>query len=85
MDNKAFLSALSHSSGLDHKTVSALTEALLATIKESLTELNSVSVTGFGEFSAEKSDEHISVDPVTKERLLFPPSIEVKFTPEDKK
>jgi len=82
MDNKNFISALSRNSGLDHKTVATLTNALLNEMKETLTNLDSIKIPGFGEFSSSKTDEHIAYDSVTKERLLFPPSIEVKFTPD---
>lgn len=84
MDNKAFLSALSRNNGLDHKSSEILTEELLNTIKETLTNLDSIRIPEFGTFAASKTEEHISVDPVTKERLLFPPSIEVTFTPTEK-
>lgn len=72
---------MTRKTGLDHKTAATFCELIFTELQETLTNLDSVSVSGFGTFSAEKKDEHISFDPVTKEQLLFPPVIEINFEP----
>ena len=69
MDNKAFISSLTCKTGLDHKTAATFCELIFTELQETLTNLDSVSVSGFGTFSAEKKEEHISFDPVTKEQV----------------
>lgn len=83
MDNKSFMSSLARKTNLDTKTTNALAELLLSELQNSLANLDSVTIGEFGTFSSVKKDEYISYDNVTKERLLFPPAIEVSFEPSD--
>lgn len=61
--------------------MATLTSALTASIAETGAELDSCAIPGFGTFVSEKTDEHITVDPVNGERLLVPPAITMRFQP----
>ncbi len=81
MDSKTFTARLSKALGCDHQHASAMTAALTAAIAEAGAELDSAAIPGFGTFQAVKTDEHITVDPVSGERLLVPPAITMHFLP----
>lgn len=81
MDSKTFIARLSKRLELSHQQTQALASDLTAIIAETGAELDSVAVPGFGTFTTRKTDEHITVDPASGERLLVPPSITMHFTP----
>lgn len=79
MDNNTFISGLARQIGKDPAEVKELTSALIDSIKESLCNLDSVAVPGFGRFEAIKTDEYIDVDKADGIRKLFPPAVSVNF------
>lgn len=81
MDSKTFTARLAKTLGCDHQRVSAMTAALTAALAETGAELDSAAIPGFGTFQTVKTDEHITVDPVSGERLLVPPAITMHFLP----
>lgn len=56
-----------------------LRDALVKAITGFCKNGDSVAIPGFGTFVAEKHDEEIVNDQVTGQRLLLPPSIDMKF------
>lgn len=81
MDNKTFITSLSRKLGLETDKVGQLTDALIAAIKTSTCDLDSVAIPGFGRFDTTKTDEYIAVDPKDGINKLFPPTVSLSFTP----
>lgn len=79
MEYKTFINTLSRSCGMDTKRTGAFAELLKDVIVHSLTEMNDVAIPGFGTFCAAKTDEYITVDTDTGQRILMPPSVKVKL------
>ena len=79
MEYKTFINTLSRSCGMDTKRTGAFAELLKDVIVHSLTEMNDVAIPGFGTFCAAKTDEYITVDTDTGQRILMPPSVKAKL------
>ena len=81
MDNKTFITGLSRKLDVETHNVYQLTDALIAAIKTSACDLDSVAIPGFGRFETVKNDEYIATDPKDGIKKLFPPSVLLSFTP----
>lgn len=81
MDSRQFAATVSRNSGLDSKTVALAIESVVTVLSRECAALSVVAIPGFGNFIPEKKDEEISVDPVTLDRTLLPPSVSVTFRP----
>lgn len=81
MNNKEFTSELAERLGYTIKDTSELISSLLSDITEELEEGNAVAVQGFGTFEVKKKAERISMNPVTKQRLLVPPKLVLTYRP----
>lgn len=81
MDNKTFITGLARKLGIATDNVDQLTDALIAAIKNSACNLDSVAIPGFGRFDTVKSDEYIAVDKADGINKLFPPTVSMSFTP----
>lgn len=81
MNNKEFTSELSKRTGYTLKDTSDLMNSLLTDITHRLEEGNVFSVQGFGQFEVKKKAERISVNPVSKQRLLIPPKLVLTYKP----
>lgn len=79
MENKEFVAQLAKKMNRDTKDVTSLLEGFSQVLKDSLSNLESVAMPGFGEFEAIKEDETITIDHSTGKRLLLPPQILVSF------
>lgn len=79
MENKEFVALLAKKMNRDPKDVNSLLEGFSQILKESLSNLETVAIPGFGEFVAIKEDETITIDHSTGKRLLLPPQITVSF------
>lgn len=79
MENKEFVAQLAKKMNRDTKDVTSLLEGFSQVLKDSLSNLESVAMPGFGEFEAIKEDETITIDHSTGKRLLLPPQISVSF------
>lgn len=84
MEHKTFISGLARQLGKDINETEALVCALNNAISEAATSLDSVAIPGFGRFDAVKKDEYIAVDANDGQTKLFPPSIELTFSPSTK-
>ncbi len=81
MNNKEFTSELSRRLGYTTKDTSDLISALLTEITNQLSDGNTISAQGFGTFEVRKKAERISVNPVSKIRMLVPPKLVLSFKP----
>lgn len=81
MNNKEFTSELSRRLGYTVKNTSELISSLLSDMTQQLEEGNVISIQGFGTFEVKKKAERISVNPITKQRLLVPPKLVLNYKP----
>lgn len=81
MNNKEFTSELSRRLGYTVKDTSELISSLLSDMTQQLEEGNVISIQGFGTFEVKKKAERISVNPITKQRLLVPPKLVLNYKP----
>lgn len=81
MNNKEFTIELSKRLGETSKETSQLISSLLAVVTKQLEAGNAISIQGFGTFEVKKKSERISVNPVTKQRLLVPPKLVLNYKP----
>ena len=81
MNNKDFISELSAQMGRSSKETSDLVASLLSGMTRQLEEGNTVYIQGFGTFEVKKKVERISVNPVSKQRMLVPPKLVLSYKP----
>lgn len=81
MNNKEFISELSRRSGYTIKDTTELLSATLAEMSGQWQEGNTVTIQGFGSFEVKKKAERISVNPLTRQRMLVPPKLVLTFKP----
>jgi DNA-binding protein HU-beta len=81
MNNKEFTAELSRTLGITSKEASERTTALLSEMTAQWTEGNTIYVPGFGTFEVKKKAERISINPISKIRLLVPPKLALTFRP----
>lgn len=67
--------------GLSHKEASAQVEGILSLIKQSLTEGDSVLISGFGQWKVREKKSRIGRNPKTKEEYEISPRRVVTFYP----
>lgn len=70
---------LSQSTGRTHEDVEKLLSSFVKALRTSNLEGKAVAIPGFGTFQPEKTEETISIDPVTGKRYLMPPSVKIVF------
>lgn len=81
MNNKDFISELSSRLGRSSKDTADLVASLLVGMTHHLEDGNAVYIQSFGTFEVKKKIERISVNPVTKQRLLVPPKLVLSYKP----
>lgn len=81
MNNKEFIGELSRRLGYTNKDTARLMASLVDVMGEELQEGKILSFQGFGTFEVKKRLERISVNPVTKQRLLVPPKLTLSYKP----
>lgn len=64
---------------IDSETSDALFSSFVNALKEEMLSGNSLSIPSFGIFEARRKKERISINPVTKQRLLSPPKQSLAF------
>ena len=67
--------------GRSSKETSDLVASLLSEMTRQLEEENTVYIQGFGTFEVKKKIERISVNPVSKQRMLVPPKLVLSYKP----
>lgn len=81
MNNKEFITELSNRLNYTNKDALQLAQAVATIITEQLQAGNVVAIQGFGSFEVRKKMERISVNPVTRKRLLIPPKLVLTYKP----
>lgn len=81
MNNKEFTSELAERLGYTIKDTSELVSSLLSSMTQELEEGNMIAVQGFGTFEVKKKAERISINPVSKQRMLVPPKLVLSYKP----
>ena len=81
MDNRTLVARVAAKLGKTKTEVGALVDAFVATVSTQCGEMDSVSIPGFGTFEPVKHEEEIRTDADTGKRMLFPPSVELRFEP----
>lgn len=81
MNNKEFTSELAGRLGYTIKDTTELIGSLLNGMIQELDEGKVVSIGGFGTFATKKKTERISVNPITKQRILIPPKLILSYKP----
>ncbi len=81
MNNKEYVSRIANETGSTAGEVQKNLSELISILTEQLQDNNSVSISGFGTFEVKKKNERVSVNPVTRKRLLIPPKLAVNFKP----
>lgn len=81
MNNKEFTAELSARTGFNIKETGKLITALVSEMANQLGEDNLISIQGFGTFEVKKKVERVVVNPSTRQRMLVPPKMEIKFRP----
>ncbi len=76
---KTFTAQLASRINRDKKATEALLQGFVQAVKQHCSELDTVAIPGFGNFTAVKHDEKEVVDHSTGSRLLLPPEIEMTF------
>lgn len=81
MNNKEFISELSHRLGYTNKDMSQLVSSVIDVIVQELQNGNSIVIQGFGTFEVKKKLERISINPTTRQRMLIPPKLVLTYKP----
>ncbi|MDU1903353.1 MAG: HU family DNA-binding protein [Dysgonomonas sp.] len=81
MTNKELIVELAKRLDMTQLQTSKLLEDAVSVISESLADVNSINIQGFGLFETKKKQERVSVNPVTKQRFLVPPKLSPVFRP----
>ena len=81
MNNKEFISELSKRMGYSNKDATQFVSSVLNVMSQELQDGKSVVIQGFGSFDVKKKLERISVNPVTRQRMLIPPKLVLPYKP----
>ncbi|MEY8687805.1 HU family DNA-binding protein [Bacteroides sp. AN502(2024)] len=81
MNNKEFTSELAERLGYTIKDTAELMGSLLFSMTQELEEGNVIVIQGFGSFEVKKKAERISINPVSKQRMLVPPKLVLSYRP----
>lgn len=81
MNNKDFVIELAGRLGRSSKETSNLVTSFLSLLVQQLEEGNAVCIQNFGTFEVKKKVERISVNPVSKQRMLVPPKLVLSYKP----
>ena len=81
MEYKEFLSQLQKRVKKDKQTTERLSATIVKVLREECSEMNTVSVKGFGNFEPKKKLEREIFNPATGSKMLVPPKIVLTFKP----
>jgi len=81
MDSKTFTEQVARAAGLDKSEATAMLASFADIIASRCSEMDSVSLPGFGTFEPRKRMERIMVMPTTGRRMLLPPKVVLSFKP----
>lgn len=81
MNTKELITELKNRLNLEEDKAEMLFDSTVKAIEKELLSNNPVNIQGFGMFEVRKKEERISVNPVTKQRMLVPPKLTLAFKP----
>lgn len=81
MNNKDFISELSHRTGRPNKETQEMVNTLLKAMGKCFEEGNSVEIKNVGVMEVRKHNERVLVNTTTHERKLLPPKVSLLFRP----
>ncbi|MGP1477159.1 MAG: HU family DNA-binding protein [Phocaeicola sp.] len=81
MNNKEFIAELSKRSSLSVKETNNLVSSFIDLLSDELQNGDSITLNNFGTFEVKKKLERISVNPISRQRMLIPPKLVVNFRP----
>lgn len=81
MNNKEFISELSHRFVYTNKDTTQLVSSVISIMTQQLQDGNTVAIQGFGTFEVRKKLERISINPATQQRMLIPPKLVLTYKP----
>lgn len=65
---------------ISKKDMDKIVSCVFDVMKETLADDEPLEIAGFGKFVVNERKEHMGMNPVTKEKMMIPPSRYVKFT-----
>ncbi len=81
MNNQNYISELAKRLKSTEKDTAAMVQNVISVMTEQLQDGKVVAVHGFGTLEVKKKMERISVNPVSKKRILVPPKLVLAFKP----
>lgn len=81
MDYREFTDRLQKRTGRDISVIEKVMSGVVAVFKERCSDMDTVSIQGFGSFEPKKKMEREVVNPTTGVRMLIPPKIVLGFKP----
>lgn len=83
MNHSQVISELCNRTGWDEQESSAQLSLLLQKMYGQWMEGNSIHIQNFGSFEINKEMEYIAINPLTRQRMLFPPKLQLVFRAEN--
>ncbi len=77
---KDLINQFAQAAEISQKQACAYVDAMIGLMIDNLAEGNVVDITGFGKFSVKERGEKMGMNPITREKIVIPPSKAVKFT-----
>lgn len=81
MNNKEFIAELSKRSDNSSRDVADMVFTLTQLMTDKWMDNDTITIQNFGSFEVRKKSERVSVNPVSKQRLLVPPKLVLTFKP----
>jgi len=81
MTKKELAQKLAEENNLSKAASEQIIETIFGQISQSLIDGDEVAIPGFGKFAVSKRKERTGLNPQTKEKIIIPASLKVKFKP----
>lgn len=81
MDYREFTDRLQKRTGRDISVIEKVMSGVVTVFKERCSDMDTISIQGFGSFEPKKKMEREVVNPTTGVRMLIPPKIVLGFKP----
>ncbi len=79
MNSNEFISEIARRTEISVSEATNLLDGLVTEIANSLEDEDTISILGFGTFSARKKLERVVVNPTSRQRMLVPPKMVINF------
>jgi len=81
MTKKELAQKLAEENNLSKAASEQIIETIFGQISQSLIDGDEVAIPGFGKFAVSKRKERTGLNPQTREKIIIPASLKVKFKP----